>query len=235
MINKRDLSAQIKKARDIVIETILNDDKSLIKSKTSAEATIYKAIVEKKENKSIKHIINIIDDFISKSENNKISFDKLYKKLESKPYSLRKGIIPILISISLYNYSDIIVVYFMNKEIDLNANNLVKINENPDKYFILTEKGTTDKIKYLSNLMYVFNITNIDNQRVNLKKLVDAMKKWILSLPRILREYTTDYDYLKVKKENREANTSSILITNRINITTCTQSKAIILFIIPIN
>ena len=133
----------------------MNDDKSLIKSKTSAEATIYKAIVEKKENKSIKHIINIIDDFISKSENNRISFDKLYKKLESKPYSLRKGIIPILISISLYNYSDIIVVYFMNKEIDLNANNLVKINENPDKYFILTEKGTTDKIKYLSNLMYV--------------------------------------------------------------------------------
>ena len=201
MINKRDLSAPIKKARDIVIETILNDDKSLIKSRTSAEATIYKAIVEKKENKSIKHIINIIDDFISKSENNKISFDKLYKKLESKPYSLRKGIIPILISISLYNYSDIIVVYFMNKEIDLNANNLVKINENPDKYFILTEKGTTDKIKYLSNLMCIFNITNIDNQRVNLKKLVDAMKKWILSLPRILREYTTDYDYLKVKKE----------------------------------
>lgn len=201
MINKRDLSAPIKKARDVVIETILNDDKSLIKSKTSAEATIYKAIVDKKGNKSIKCIINIIDDFIAKSENNKISFEKLYKKLESKPYALRKGVIPILISISLYNFSDIIVVYFMNKEIDLNANNLVKINENPDKYFILTEKGTTDKIKYLSNLMYVFNITNIDNQRVNLKKLVDAMRKWILSLPRILREYTTDYDYLKVKKE----------------------------------
>ena len=201
MINKRDLSAPIKKARDIVIEAILSNDKSLIKSKTSAEATIYKAIVDKKENESIKCITNIIDDFFLESENNKISFDKLYKKLESKPYSIRKGIIPVLIAISLYNYSDIIVVYFMNKEIDLNASNLVKINENPEKYFVLTEKGTTEKIKYLSNLLYTFKIYNVDNQRVNLKKLVDAMKKWVLSLPRILREYTIECDSLKVKQE----------------------------------
>ena len=34
------------------------------------------------------------------------------------------------------------------EEIDLDANNLVKINENPEKYFILTEKGTTDKINF---------------------------------------------------------------------------------------
>ena len=46
MINKKDLTAPIKKARDIVIDTILLNDQSLIKSKTSAEATIYKAIVE---------------------------------------------------------------------------------------------------------------------------------------------------------------------------------------------
>lgn len=48
MINKKDLTAPIKKARDIVIDTILLNDQSLIKSKTSAEATIYKAIVEKR-------------------------------------------------------------------------------------------------------------------------------------------------------------------------------------------
>ena len=201
MINKRDLSAPIKKARDIVIETILNNDDSLIKSKTSAEATIYKAIVGKKDTNSIKCIINIITDFISKSENNKVSFKELYDKLEQRPYSVRKGIIPILMAMALYNYSDIIVIYFMQKEIDLDANNLVKINENPEKYFILTEKGTTDKIKYLSNLMYIYDVPNIDAQRINLKKLVDTMRRWILSLPRILREYTLEYNYLEIKEE----------------------------------
>lgn len=201
MINKNELSAPIKKARDIVIETVLNNDESLIKSKTSAEATIYKAIVEKKDTTSINYVLNIINDFIRNSDNNKVSFKDLYNILENKPFSLRKGIIPILLSMSLYNYSDIIIIYFMNKEIDLDANNLVKINENPEKYFILTEKGTTDKIKYLSNLMYIYNIPNLDNQRVNLKKLVETMRRWILSLPRLLREYTYENSNLNIEKE----------------------------------
>lgn len=198
MINKRELSAPIKKARDIVIDTVLNNDLSLIKSKTSAEATIYKAIVDKKNTSSIKEVLKIINSFVENSENQKLSFSELYKKLESKPYSIRKGIIPILLSIALYNYSDIIIIYFMNKEIDLDANNLIKINDNPEKYYILTEKGTTDKIKYLSNLMYIYDIPNLDNQRINLKKLVDGMRRWILSLPRILREYSNDYNYLNI-------------------------------------
>lgn len=201
LINKRDLSAPIKKARDIVIETILNNDENLIRSKTSSEATIYKAIVEKKNTPSINEIIKLINKFISESENNKIGFDKIYRKLENKPYAIRKGIIPILIAMSLYNYSDIIVIYFMNKEIDLDATNLIKINENPEKYFILTEKGTAEKIKYLSNLMYIFNVPNLDTQRVNLKKLVDSMRRWILSLPRILREYTIHNNSFKIKEE----------------------------------
>lgn len=198
MINKRELSAPIKKARDIVIDTVLNNDLSLIKSKTSAEATIYKAIVDKKNTSSIKEVLKIINSFVENSEKQKLSFSELYKKLESKPYSIRKGIIPILLSIALYNYSDIIIIYFMNKEIDLDANNLIKINDNPEKYYILTEKGTTDKIKYLSNLMYIYDIPNLDNQRINLKKLVDGMRRWILSLPRILREYSNDYNYLNI-------------------------------------
>lgn len=201
MINKRDLSAPIKKARDIVIDTVLNNDLSLIKSKTSAEATIYKAIVDKKDTSSIKEVLHIINSFVEKSENKKLSFNELYKKLESKPYCIRKGIIPILLSIALYNYSDIIIIYFMNKEIDLDASNLIKINDNPEKYYILTEKGTTDKIKYLSSLMYIYEIPNLDNQRINLRKLVDGMRRWILSLPRILREYSNDYNYLEINEK----------------------------------
>lgn len=200
MINKKDLTAPIKKARDIVIDTILLNDQSLIKSKTSAEATIYKAIVEKKNSDSIKDVIEVINKFIEQSENTKISFSKLYSILTAEPYSIRKGIIPILIAMSLYNFSDIIVIYFMNKEIDLDSSNLIKINDNPEKYYIHTEKGTTDKIKYLSNLMYLYDVPNLDTQRINLKKLVDTMRRWILSLPRIIREYTYSGDFPEIKE-----------------------------------
>lgn len=201
LINKRELSAPIKKARDIVIDTILSNDKTLIKSSTSAEATIYKSIVGKKNDKSILEVMNVIENFIKESENRKISFEKLYNILEKQPYSLRKGIIPILISMALYNYSDIIVIYFMNKEIDLESGNLIKINDNPDKYYIHTEKGTTDKIKYLSNLMFIYDVPNLDTQRVNLRKLVEKMRRWILSLPRILREYNINNSDLSIKNE----------------------------------
>lgn len=201
MINKKDLSAPIKKARNIVIDVILNDDLSLIKSKTSAEATIYKAIVEKKSKTSINDVLVLISKFIEKSDNNRISFEELYQILENKPYSIRKGIIPILLAMALYNYSNIIIIYFMNKEIDLDAENLVKINDNPEKYYILTEKGTREKNKYLYRLMELFDISNINNQRLNLKNLVDNMRRWILSLPRILREYSTDFNNLNIDEK----------------------------------
>ncbi len=201
LINKKDLSAPIKKARNIVIDVVLSNNKDLIKSSTSAEATIYKATVEKKEIESVSQVLDIIKNFIQKCDNHKQSFDKLYNILEKEPYSIRKGIIPILIAMSLYNYSDNIIIYFMNKEIDLDSNNLVKINDNPEKYYILTEKGTTEKIKYLASIMQIFSVPNIDTTRVNLKKLLDEMKRWILSLPRVLREMDNPLENIGIKEE----------------------------------
>ena len=60
MINKEKISTPIAKARGIVIDCIINRSKELLSSSTSAEATIYKAIVDKKNNDDIKKIIKII-------------------------------------------------------------------------------------------------------------------------------------------------------------------------------
>jgi hypothetical protein len=77
----------------------------------------------------------------------------------------------------------------MNREIDLDSANLVKINDNPSNYYILTESGTADKINYVTKMMDIFNLTiDSDNLRLNVHYLVENMKKWILSLPRIIRE-----------------------------------------------
>lgn len=190
LINKQELSAPIKKAREIVVESIISDNKELIKSKTSAEATIYKATVEKMStNKSISDVIKIIKEFIQSTDNNKKSFEDLYKKICSKPYSIRLGIIPILISLAINEYSDNIILYYQNREIELNAINLIKINDNPGGYYILTEKGTVDKLDYINKLESIFDIkSESSNIRVNVSLLIDVMKKWIFSFPRIVRE-----------------------------------------------
>lgn len=196
LVNKNELSAPIKKARQIVIDSVLNDDKDMIKSQTSAEATIYKAIVEKVDRESISNVITVIKHFIQSSDNSRKSFIELYKILENKPYSIRKGIIPILIAISLKDYSDNVILYYMNREIEFNSENLIKINDNPDKYFIYTEKGTTEKIKFINDLAEIFDIElESDILRNNVQIVSDTLKRWILSFPRIIRESTTDGTY----------------------------------------
>lgn len=210
LINKQELSAPIKKAREIVVESILNDNKELIKSKTSAEATIYKATVEKmNSNESIANIIKIIKDFIQSTDNNKKSFEELYKKISSKPYSIRLGIIPILVSLAINEYSDNIILYYMNREIELNAINLIKINDNPSNYYVLTEKGTVDKLEYINELESIFGVTSdSSNIRINVGLLIDSMKKWVFSFPRIVRELSDEdlknnisKNYIQLKNE----------------------------------
>lgn len=193
LINKNDLSSPIKKAREIVVSAILDNDKSIIKSKTSAEATIYKATADKCETESIKNVIDIIKKFIQTTDNNKKSFEDLYNIICNKPYSMRLGTIPILIALAISEYSDNIILYYMNREVELNAINIIKINDNPKNYYLLTEKGTSDRINYISSLEKIFNINVVNsNIRTNVAELVDCMKKWIFGLPRLIRELNVE-------------------------------------------
>ena len=208
MVNKNEISAPIYKARCVVIDTILNNDKSLIESPTSAEATIYKAVYEKKENEDIKNIIKIIKDFIKKAEKTgKRAFEQLLDTLYSEPYGLRKGLLPILTAIAMEEYSENIILYYQNKEIDIDSNSISKIIDEPDKYFIYVEKGTAAKEKFIMKIMPLYNVNITSNYRLNIKNLVLAMKKWVLSLPRIVRELSatndiiTEQSYIKIKNE----------------------------------
>lgn len=189
MINKEELSKPIIKARDVVIDCILNNTTEKIKSETSAEATIYKSIVLKKENEDIRKIINIIKKFIKDTEKtDKRNFEKLYTKLVNRPYGIRKGILPILLSIGIQEYSENIVLYYQNKEIDVNASNISKIFDQPENYYLYVEEGTEDRIKLVKNLSQIFNSEYTELERNNIRALVMKMRNWALSLPRITRE-----------------------------------------------
>lgn len=189
MINKKELSKPIIKARNIVIDCVLNNDKNLIKSNTSAEATIYKATVEKKDNEDVRNVINIIKKYIKDTEKtDKRSFEKLILKLTSQPYGIRNGIIPILIAIAFEEYSENIVLYYQNREVEVNSINISKIVEEPEKFFLYVEEGTQDKIKFVREMSQLFNSNYSNIERNNIKELVYKMKNWALGLPRVSRE-----------------------------------------------
>ena len=189
MMNKNEVSAAMRKSRAIVIDCILNNSKDLIKSNTSAEATIYKAIVEKKNQKDIRSALNAIKEFIKVAESKqKISLAELYMQMQLEPYGIRKGVLPILLAIAIEEYGENIVLYYQNKEIQVNGENLSKMTEEAGKYYIYVEKGTANKINFVSNLFQVFQIEETDSYRNNINLLTSEMKKWALSLPRVARE-----------------------------------------------
>lgn len=189
MINKQKISAPIVKARDIVIDCIINRNKNMITSQTSAEATIYKAIVDKKNNADIKKVIKIIENYIKQSEKNgKISFENIYRKLKNEPYNIRDGIIPVFIAFALENYSNNAILYYKNREIELISANISKIIEEPSNYYIYIEAGTQEKLQFINKLLKLFKLDFSKDQRENIRRLMYSLKKWTLSLPRITRE-----------------------------------------------
>ena len=206
MINKNEISAPIYKARNIVIDAIIDNNKELIKSDTSAEATIYKATAEKRDDNSVKNIIQILKNFI-KGAKTKQSFENVLETLYNKPYGVRKGVMPILIALALAEYSDNIILYYQTKEIEIEANNISKIIEMPDKYFVSIENGTEEKNNFIDAILNVFVIEKQEKQRTNIKAIISEMKRWVLSLPRITREMSNtnkiinDEKYILFKNE----------------------------------
>ena len=189
MINKDVISTPILKARNIVMDSLLLDDPELIKSETSAEATIYKSVVAKKENEDINSILKIIKDYIKKSEQNeKKSFEKLIEKLSQKPFGIRNGVLPLLLCIVIEEYKDRLVFYYKNKEIDLNSVNISKIIDEPENYYINLERGSEDKDIYVEKMLYLFDTSVNTQYREKIKILIETMKKWVLAFPRIIRE-----------------------------------------------
>ena len=196
MINKNEISTPIYKARNIVIDSIINNNKKLIKSETSAEATIYKATVDKKNDETIKKVVQIIKQFIKKSEK-KQSFENLLNTLYDEPFGIRKGVMPILIALAMEEYSDNIILYYQSQEVEIESNNIAKIVEMPQKYFITVEKGTEEKNIFIDTLLKEFKIEKREKQRTNIKLIVDEMKRWVLSLPRITRDMTSVNEIVK--------------------------------------
>ena len=156
MINKNSISTPIKKARNEIIESILNKSYTEFEyNKNSAEATLFRAtlvnkgLVNKKdvEDKGMVTLLDIIKEYLKKAEKNEIKFEDLYNALTSNERKLgvRKGVIPIYLSYVLKDYNEEIILYLKSgrsrREINLDVENLNVINESPENYTFKIEKG----------------------------------------------------------------------------------------------
>ena len=218
MINKRKISSIILKARNKIIDGILSGNLDF--TGNGPEVTIARATLTNKGlftdsevDKDIDLVLQVLKKELIDSEGKKKSFKDIYEILEgtSHGFGMRKGIIPIYLTVVLSGFKDEIILYTGErtlKEVPLNSNTINNINENPNMYFIEIDKGTKEKDEYFLGLEKLFEASNIIKTN-KYERVVYAMQDWIKSLDKFTRihelkfnsDEKIDRDIVKLRKE----------------------------------
>lgn len=206
MINRHKINtAQTKKARSKIIEAILcHKDTEDFYSGTNQEATVYRSLFintglkNHKESENFKELINIIEDFIDESSGRRTKFTELVRLLTSPPYGMRLGVISLLFSWVLSHKKEDVVMYFNDKEVQVNADIIVNAIDNPEDYELFVSKEDAEKEKYITELNSLFEIKNELNLGDNrIKNISVCIQRWFRALPQVTRNFsdTEGLDY----------------------------------------
>lgn len=209
LINKEQVSAPIRKARNTIIDMLLdNTYREFDYSKNAVDCTLFRATIvnkglidgEKNYSKDIQIVLNEIKKFILESNDKEISFEKLYSTLISnkKKIGIRKGVLPVYLAFVLKDYKEDVIIYLQSgrlakKEVVLDSNIIENINNNPKDYYLKLEEGTAEKEIYIDSLMNMFN-KYIKNKSVNkYVNLVQGIRVWLQTLSLFSQNHTIDF------------------------------------------
>ena len=99
-----------------------------------------------------------------------------------------------------------LVIYFGEKEVPLSSKTLNRINTNPEAHYVLLEKGSNEKDKYIKNLDELFKHYR-SNKEIGYNRyssIVDSMQNWIQSMPKYTREYAVKFTSIEQVVVSRE-------------------------------
>lgn len=196
IINRATISTgQTKKARLNIVEAILeHKDGEDFYSGTNQEATIYRSLfcgtglLENKEERNLREIIEQMDDFIDSCCDKKQRVSELIQILTAPPYGLRKGVIPIYLAYAFSKRREDLVFYFIDMEVQLEANIVVNMCESSEQYSLFVSKEDIQKEKYISGLKDLFHVQdnrNLTDNRIN--DILLCMQRWFRGLPLVTR------------------------------------------------
>lgn len=201
LVNKKTISSQYQKAVNHVIDYLINNAEDFPYSETSPEMSIKYSVLDfNEENDEFRELISDIKNTITCSVGKKIPVVNIIDKYRYEPYGIREGILPILLAKAISELSDNIILYLQSKEIELNSSNLVKAVSGT-KYFISFSKSSIEQLKYLNNLMNLFEVKQSQNFRKDVINLADTIRKYFIGLPKIVRTCSEKSNCLKFKNE----------------------------------
>ncbi len=207
MVNKKTLNSQNLKGRDTVVAWILNhSEDSMIPCMDGygPEVSIFKSVFKstgldssrKANNDGINEVLKEINTFIVGCENEKGNFQTLYDKLLSKPYGMRRGVIPLFIAYICRQYKENVVLYHSGREVELSASVLSSLNDMPNKFELLLETGTLEREEYLDSLEKIYSeyMDGKNGSANRIYSVMRGMQNWYRALPEYSKKFLFFYD-----------------------------------------
>lgn len=205
LINRETLtSAQIKKARKTIIDTLLNgEDTSVYMAGTSAEATIYRAVFvgtgikDGRYSNNVELVVDIFRNFISSAGDTKMCVAELVNSLVVAPIAMRRAVIPLYLAYFLSERNEDIIIYFCEKEMPLNEDIILNMCEEPDDYSIFISIEDIKKETYIADLAGLFMVQGKNRKSDSrIENLVTAMQRWFRALPQVTKNIKNQNVYI---------------------------------------
>ena len=211
-LNRTDATAMARTSRNKVVSALLRTElePNLGLTGTGQEVSIMRStlvrtgIIEEldgnihlnhrpENNPLIAQMLEKIESFFLEArENGKVSFEVLYEKLlaAKNRIALRKELVPIYLAVIMHKYRKQIVISDIDGQLTTTAENLMKINAAPEKYWIEYLDWDADKAEFVKRMEMLFSsyIVEIEKCSGPYDYIITAMKRWFMSLPKYSKE-----------------------------------------------
>lgn len=162
------------------------------------------------EDEKLRQTLNTIKEFFICGESG-ANFQDLYDTLtlSENGYGLKKGIIPILLAVVIYDIKKYIIIKSDDKQMIITVDLINSINENPDRYTVYFTKWDSKKSDYIDSLVTIFDKYIIEEEKEidMFSFVVLAMNRWYMNLPKYTKKVKniykgTDKKCVLIEKQN---------------------------------
>ena len=161
------------------------------------------------EDMCMRNMLSTIEQFIIDArQNGKECFDSLYQKLIKPEYhiGLRWGLIPIYIAAVFHEYRQQVVIADKHGQLPISTEVLMQVNADPSLFYLEYLDWNPEKEEYVDTLSKAFETNIVDAERLgnSYDFVVNAMKRWYMSLPKYSKESKNHPDGKKINKRQIE-------------------------------
>ena len=152
------------------------------------------------------NMLNVIEKFVLRAhQTGGTDFNALYDQLTSPAFhiGLRKGLIPIYLAVVLHEYRKQVIIHDKYNQVPIDLDTILQINANPGLFTLSYLDWNSEKEDFVKCVADIFSEYIIPEEKNNstYDYAVDAMKRWMMALPKYVKECKQMPDGVSISKQ----------------------------------